>query len=363
MESKNSVREPRIVSCFLLFNEIDILRLRLKYEYDFIDQFVIIEGAKTFSGESKILYFQKYKYLFDNYLEKINYHVVNDLPTVIPFKYVGNDGKVANEYRWHLEEYTRNTVKRVLKKLDLNDSDIILMSDIDEILSKDILLSSASKAKFGELHHFYLSDYRGSIDKPPANTSWVGPYIIKYLYAKQVNLHTLRTYKNQRLLVNLKSDLRKLFSEKINTLKEIFGNFLKNESQKQKLPTKQEADKILRGQIISQIEQTGKTQLLGSSPVRTGIKKIVRHQDAGWHLSNMTGGLSYMWDVKANSFSHSECSSDSLIDSTCDHYDMLNKFITEKKNLGLYQFNSIDNKIPDFIKDNISDYCILLQPE
>jgi|GEM_PF-6358446 len=103
-----------IVNCFLLFNEIEHLRLRLEYEYAFYDKFLIIEGTKTFAGKPKILYFEKYKHLFSKFLDKIQYEVVDDLPEVVKLNYIANNNLAASEYRWHLERHSRECMKRGL---------------------------------------------------------------------------------------------------------------------------------------------------------------------------------------------------------------------------------------------------------
>lgn len=87
-----------LVNCFLLFNEIDHLRLRLEYEYPLYDKFLIVEGTKTFAGAPKMLYFEKYKHLFSRFLDKIQYEVVNDCPEVIKLNYVTADDRIASGY-------------------------------------------------------------------------------------------------------------------------------------------------------------------------------------------------------------------------------------------------------------------------
>ena len=42
-----------IVDCFTFFNELDLLEIRLKYLYDSVDYFIIVEADKTHNGEDK----------------------------------------------------------------------------------------------------------------------------------------------------------------------------------------------------------------------------------------------------------------------------------------------------------------------
>lgn len=362
MPTKEPGKPQRIVSCIPLFNEIDILRLRIEYEYEFVDSFVVVEGTKTFSGKPKPLYFQKYKHLFNDYLEKIEYHVVVDLPNVIQFEYIGHDGRITNEYRWHLEEYTRNTIKRALAKLDLHDSDLVLISDIDEFVDKNVLLPAASKMESGELHHFYLHDYRCSIDRPPVNTFWIGPYMAKYLHIRKTNLHTLRTYRHLSFSTYLKQHFKAYIRNQTRAVKSFGYKLFEDNSKGYSIPTQYEASKILSSSIASTIREMGTLDLLGISPKSAGIQKIVRHYDAGWHLSDMTGGLEEIKHIKFSSFSHSEYSPNVSVDLSSDCYVELHNFVSMNRDMGLYDFEAIDEGIPDFIKKTVASYCILLQP-
>jgi len=41
----------KIYDYFTFFNEIDLLKIRLEYLYDYVDKFVISESNLTFSGQ------------------------------------------------------------------------------------------------------------------------------------------------------------------------------------------------------------------------------------------------------------------------------------------------------------------------
>ena len=44
----------KVYDCFLFFQEIELLKLRLNYLYDYVDFFIIVESAQTFSGNKKL---------------------------------------------------------------------------------------------------------------------------------------------------------------------------------------------------------------------------------------------------------------------------------------------------------------------
>jgi beta-1,4-mannosyl-glycoprotein beta-1,4-N-acetylglucosaminyltransferase len=116
---------PKIIDCFSFYNELDMLRFRLEELYDTVDYFIIVEATQTHSGKVKELNYENNKQLFAKYQDKIIYVVVDDMPG-------GDDA-------WVREMYQRSAIDRGLSKLDLQDNDIITVTDLDEIFSKQFL--------------------------------------------------------------------------------------------------------------------------------------------------------------------------------------------------------------------------------
>ncbi|NQU73263.1 MAG: hypothetical protein HQ547_00945, partial [Candidatus Omnitrophica bacterium] len=113
-----------IYDCFVFFNEIDLLKIRLEELKDSVDKFVLVEAAKTFAKREKPLYFQEYKHEFSEYLDRIVYQMVDDVPK----KRLTGWGS-----RWDREAHQRNCISRALMRCNCDDDDIILISDVDEI--------------------------------------------------------------------------------------------------------------------------------------------------------------------------------------------------------------------------------------
>ena len=107
----------RVFDCFPLFNEIDLLELRLNELWDVVDVFVIVEAKKTFTGKRKPMCLPDNEERLAKYIHKIRYVVVEDFP----------DG-MSN---WGKEEYQRNAIKKGLS--DVLPDDILIFSDLDEI--------------------------------------------------------------------------------------------------------------------------------------------------------------------------------------------------------------------------------------
>jgi hypothetical protein len=112
----------KVIDAFIFYNEIEILKYRLEYLNDSVDMFVLVEARLTFTGKPKELYYEKNKHLFEEYNHKI-LHVVVDMKDFM-------DEKISP---WDREKYQRNYIKNGLEQLNLNDEDIIILSDTDEI--------------------------------------------------------------------------------------------------------------------------------------------------------------------------------------------------------------------------------------
>ena len=110
---------PKIYDCFLFFNEYELLKIRMHTLYAHVDKFVIVESAETHQGSSKPLNFEENKELFAPFADKIIYIPLHE--------------RLNTDDPWIRENYQRNQIMRGLTQC--NDSDIILISDLDEIVN------------------------------------------------------------------------------------------------------------------------------------------------------------------------------------------------------------------------------------
>lgn len=108
-------RPYKIYDCFLFFNELELLDLRLNELYDHVDKFVLLESVETFTGLSKPFYYEMNKERYKKFEDKI-----------IHVKLERSEGGV-----WAREGFQRNQLARGL--VGCSDEDIILISDLDEI--------------------------------------------------------------------------------------------------------------------------------------------------------------------------------------------------------------------------------------
>ncbi len=120
-----------IYDCFIFFNELDLLEIRLNTLNEVVDKFVLVESDKTHTGETKELLFEKNKQRFEKFLDKIIHIKVQDCPDI--------QSVSADSYgnRWLLENFQRDSIMKGL--VTAKNEDIIIISDLDEIPNPKII--------------------------------------------------------------------------------------------------------------------------------------------------------------------------------------------------------------------------------
>ena len=115
----------KIYDCFIYNNEELILDLRLNFLNKFVDKFIIVESKETHQGKEKKNFFDIKR--FKKYENKIKYIFIESFP--------------KNLSNWGRENFQRNYISEGLK--DINDDDLVMISDVDEI-------PNIKKLKFSE---------------------------------------------------------------------------------------------------------------------------------------------------------------------------------------------------------------------
>lgn len=121
-----------IYDCFLYYDEDMLLELRLNTLYDHVDKFVIVESLFTFTGKRRDkLCFDIEK--FSRFRDKIIYVINDAVPRIHQHEFQSNSSlvKAGESDPWENETVARNAIMRGLT--EARDSDIIIVSDVDEI--------------------------------------------------------------------------------------------------------------------------------------------------------------------------------------------------------------------------------------
>ena len=152
-----------IWDCVPLFNELDILELRLRELAPVVDRFVIVEAMTTHKGDRKPLYYAENVARFKEWHGKIVHVVVADMP--------GGEGLSAIRRR---EMWQRNAIVRGLA--GAKDDDMVLISDADEIPRVSALpaLPAWLKENDGAIVTFIQKLYYYNLNTHAPDRPWPG---------------------------------------------------------------------------------------------------------------------------------------------------------------------------------------------
>jgi hypothetical protein len=140
-----------IYDCFIFYNELEILEIRLNELDKYVDKFVLVESYKTFTLKEKPLHYDLNKHLF----EKFNHKIIHK---VIDFHSGGAWGNEFNQ---------RNSIKEALT--GCKNDDIILLSDVDEIPNlRDFdfkLIEDGETVGFNMQYYYYFLNCKMSLQQ------------------------------------------------------------------------------------------------------------------------------------------------------------------------------------------------------
>lgn len=190
-------QKPKIFDCFMMFNELDVLELRLEELNDYVDYFIIIESEKTHSGNKKTLHYQSNIDRYKKFENKIIYVVIEELPNKLP------DHIKDVDLNWYRENFQRNQIKTALMQIDISDKDIILISDIDEIPD----LSKVNLQKFIPYDDFITCNQRWfnwSFDWEFDDKFWPGTQVTRWSYLKNTTPQNIRNQRYDESKITIK---------------------------------------------------------------------------------------------------------------------------------------------------------------
>jgi beta-1,4-mannosyl-glycoprotein beta-1,4-N-acetylglucosaminyltransferase len=154
----------KIIDCFPFFNELTVLDIRLNTLYDVVDKFVLIEATKSHQNLDKPLYFEQNKERFSKFADKIVHVVLDEYP---PFNY------------WSFEHNQRNYIVKAIERLNLEENDVVFVSDCDEIWNPDLVNYLPELEQ--ELIYFWPSHVTYRYFNAVAETeTWYQPFFLKY---------------------------------------------------------------------------------------------------------------------------------------------------------------------------------------
>ena len=153
----------KLYDCFMFFDEDLVLDIRLNTLNEFVDYFVIVESKYNHKGEKRELKFDIKK--FKKFQNKIIYLIHEDLPKNIE-QLKSSDSKRTIEIKSIFNAFKRENSQRnwIMKGLkNVNDNDIIMISDVDEIPNLNLINFKNQTSKiivFEQSFFYYKFDLR-----------------------------------------------------------------------------------------------------------------------------------------------------------------------------------------------------------
>ncbi|MES2314820.1 MAG: hypothetical protein V4524_02700 [Patescibacteria group bacterium] len=223
--AKNQIAEYRkkikIYDVFPFFNELDLLEIRLNILDPYVDYFVIVEYAETFSGNKKKLHFEENKNRYKKWAHKIIHHVIDDIPqddtdmkkrlsqlseaqTIDreTLEYcISNDTIDHSKPYWVKECYMKESIRKAL--VGLNDADVCYLSDLDEIWNPKLVIDYSQDSYFKprQLPYMYYLNNRSDEDW----MGWSGTVVTKYKNIKARSLNDIRSLKGKTAFTVLRN--------------------------------------------------------------------------------------------------------------------------------------------------------------
>ena len=164
----------KIIDCITFFDEEVILKLRLNILHNYVDKFIITEGAYDHRGNKRKLNFNIKN--FAQFSDKIIYIPIYNFPNL--------------DDPWKMLEHQRNASLKYIKQFD--PEDYVLVSDADEIPNPAKIIEFIESKKdigvFKQLFFYYKLNLLNC-----TTPDWMGTKICKIKKLKNPNW--LRAYK------------------------------------------------------------------------------------------------------------------------------------------------------------------------
>lgn len=152
---------PKVFDTFSMFNELDLLEIRLNILDPYVDYFVIAESSETFSGKPKPLYYQDNLERFAKWNDKILWIENPKLETSNSFERAG---------------FQKDNLRKFLIGL-ADDNDIVYFGDLDEIFKPRYgIQKEIPNDKVYNLKQLNYSYYLNNL----SSEEWIGTIVGKW---------------------------------------------------------------------------------------------------------------------------------------------------------------------------------------
>ena len=204
----------KVYDCFMFFNELDTLEMRLSIHDPFVDYFVICEAAVTHSGIVREPLFEKHMHekRFSKFLPKIKYILLpsmpddyNDIPLIE--EHTKRDKAYNKMVGWYnSSDYVSKTNlgqcrewwqrdSMIQELVDCTDDDIIMISELDELYNPDTVKELFKNLDPDHTYGARMNSYYYYINLLK-ETHWVGGRIATYKKFSTFRTSEFRHYRD-----------------------------------------------------------------------------------------------------------------------------------------------------------------------
>lgn len=177
-----------IYELFMLNNELDLLEIKLEELYDFVDKFIIIESTHTHTNLPKTLHYVENEKRFDKYKDKVIHLVCTFAETnLYNTQYEKYKTVKKIDDTWFREHYQRD-FGIISNQINFNDDDIIIISDLDEIVNKHKLSKFIRETGIDKIYRIGMSLHYYKFNLHAQSPAlWRHTYIGKYKHLKELD--------------------------------------------------------------------------------------------------------------------------------------------------------------------------------
>jgi hypothetical protein len=193
-------RRRRVFDAFTFMDELDMLEVHLAELFDVVDVFVVAEATTTFQGSRKPLVLAdalagrgpdgpRGAARWARYASKLRLVRVDDMPSGCDGRSARSAGRGAGGAgAWACEWHQRNALLRAMP--DLADDDLVIVSDVDEILRAPIvrwlrLCDVPMPARMSTRFFYYSLQWQ-------KRAPWAHPNVATGAQARQESLQWIR---------------------------------------------------------------------------------------------------------------------------------------------------------------------------
>ena len=150
--ARSAPRPRKIFDLFPMNDELELLKIKLHEMAPWVDHFVVVESAQTFTGHPKPLHFKNNRELFKDFEAKIIHVAIEETPDYVCGA-------------WAREFLQRDHAMRTLAPL-CQDDDLVLLSDVDEVFDHRALEGFEGEYASLKTETFmYFLNYRQVLDR------------------------------------------------------------------------------------------------------------------------------------------------------------------------------------------------------